>query len=106
MLDPNPYPDSDPHEINADPKPWIRASVAESEGISRIRNVYQVHPQNVRFQNVSFKTSGFKTSETSGLQNVSFTKRQVHKTSGCKKNINIYSVLVLGGNPQVLLQPC
>jgi hypothetical protein len=48
-----------------------------------------------------FKTSGFKTSETSGLQNVSFTKcqlykmsalqnvrftkRQVLKTSRCKK---------------------
>jgi hypothetical protein len=29
-----------------------------------------------------FKTSGFKTSETSGLQNVSFTKRQVYKMSG------------------------
>ncbi len=29
-----------------------------------------------------FKTSGFKTSETSGLQNVRFTKRQVVKTSG------------------------
>jgi hypothetical protein len=28
---------------------------------------------------------GFKTSETSGLQNDSFTKRQVFKTSGCKK---------------------
>ena len=65
--------------------------------------------------------SGFKTSETSGLQNVRFTKRlvyktsglqkvrftkrQVFKTSGCKK-IHLYSVLVVGGNPQVLLQPC
>jgi hypothetical protein len=29
-----------------------------------------------------FKTSGFKTSETSGLQNVKFTKRQVYKISG------------------------
>jgi hypothetical protein len=29
-----------------------------------------------------FKTSGFKTSETSGLQNVRFAKRQVNKTSG------------------------
>jgi hypothetical protein len=28
--------------------------------------------------------SGFKTSEMSGLQNVSFTKRQVYKTSGCQ----------------------
>jgi hypothetical protein len=34
------------------------------------------------FKTSGFKTSGFKTSETSGLQNVSFTKRQVHKTSG------------------------
>ncbi len=34
------------------------------------------------FKTSGFKTSGFKTSETSGLQNVSFTKRQVYKTSG------------------------
>jgi hypothetical protein len=49
--------------------------------------------------------------KTSGLQKVRFTKRQVYKTSGhqnvwLKKNIHIYSVLVVGGNPQVLLQPC
>jgi hypothetical protein len=63
-----------------------------------------------------FKTSGFKTSETSGLQNVKFTKRQVYKMSGLQnvrsskhpvaKKIHIYSVLVVGENPQVLLQPC
>jgi hypothetical protein len=64
-----------------------------------------------------FKMSGFKTSETSGLQNVSFTKRQVYKMSGLqnvrsstrpvvRKNIHTYSVLVFGGNPQFLLQPC
>jgi hypothetical protein len=63
-----------------------------------------------------FKTSGFKTSETSGLQNVRFTKSQVYKMSGLQtsglqnirlqKNIHKYSVLVVGGNPQVLLQPC
>ncbi len=34
------------------------------------------------FKTSGFKTSGFKTSETSGLQNVWFTKRQVYKTSG------------------------
>jgi hypothetical protein len=34
------------------------------------------------FKTSGFKTSGFKTSETSGLQNVSFTKRQVYKMSG------------------------
>jgi hypothetical protein len=34
------------------------------------------------FKTSSFKTSGFKTSETSGLQNVRFTKRQVYKMSG------------------------
>jgi hypothetical protein len=49
--------------------------------------------------------------KTSGLQNVRFTKRQVYKTSGLQnvrlqKSIHIYSVLVVGGNPQVLLQPC
>jgi hypothetical protein len=49
--------------------------------------------------------------KTSALQNVRFTKCQVYKTSGLhnirlQKNIHIYSVLVVGGNPQVLLQPC
>jgi hypothetical protein len=34
------------------------------------------------FKTSGFITSGFKTSETSGLQNVRFTKRQVYKTSG------------------------
>jgi hypothetical protein len=38
-------------------------------------------------------------------------KRQVYKTSGLQnarlqKNIHLYSVLVVGGNPQVPLQPC
>jgi hypothetical protein len=38
-------------------------------------------------------------------------KRQVYKTSGLQnvwlqKNIHKYSVLVVGGNPQVMLQPC
>jgi hypothetical protein len=34
------------------------------------------------FKTSGFKTSGFKTSETSGFQNVIFTKRQVYKMSG------------------------
>jgi hypothetical protein len=34
------------------------------------------------FKTSGFKTSGFKTSETSGLQNVSFTKCQVYKMPG------------------------
>jgi hypothetical protein len=79
---------------------------------------YMVHPQNVGFKTSGFKTSGCKISETSGLQkktsglqNVRFTKCQVYKTSGLQnvqlqKNINKHSVLVVGGNPQVLLQPC
>jgi hypothetical protein len=49
--------------------------------------------------------------KTSGLQNVRFTKCQAYKTSGLQnvrlqKNIHKYSVLVVVGNPQVLLQPC
>ncbi len=49
--------------------------------------------------------------KTSGLQNVRFTKCQIYKTSGLQnvqlqKSIHIYSVLVVCGNPQVLLQPC
>jgi hypothetical protein len=39
--------------------------------------------------------------KTSGLQNVKSSKRPV-----AKKNIHIDSVLVVGGNPQVLLQSC
>ncbi|MFN9907693.1 MAG: hypothetical protein ACK56F_16465, partial [bacterium] len=52
----------------------------------------------------------------SGLQNVRITKRQVYKMSGLQnvrsskrlvaKKIHLYSVLAVGGNPQVLLQPC
>jgi hypothetical protein len=34
------------------------------------------------FKTSGYKQSGFKQSETSGLQNVSFTKRPVVKTSG------------------------
>jgi hypothetical protein len=49
--------------------------------------------------------------KTSGLQNVRFTKCQVYKTSGLQnvrlqKNIHKYSELVVGENPQVVLQPC
>jgi hypothetical protein len=49
--------------------------------------------------------------KTSGLQNVRFTKCQVCKTSGLQnvrlqKSIHVYSALVVGGNPQVMLQPC
>ncbi len=54
-----------------------------------------------------FKTSGFKTSETSGLQNVSFTKYQVYKMSGLRnvmsskravaKIIHLDSVLLYKG---------
>jgi hypothetical protein len=61
------------------------------------------------FKMSGFKTSGFKTSETSGLQNIRFTKHQVVKTSGLQnvrlqKNIHIYSVFVVGRNPQVLFR--
>jgi hypothetical protein len=38
--------------------------------------------------------------KTSGLQNVRSSKHPV-----AKKNIHLYSVLVVGGTPQVLLQP-
>ncbi len=48
--------------------------------------------------------------KTSALQNVRFTKCQVYKTSGLQnvrlQKTSLYSVLVVGGNPQVLLQPC
>jgi hypothetical protein len=49
--------------------------------------------------------------KTSGLQNVRFTKCQVYKTPGLQnvwlKKTSLYIlVLVVGGNPQVLLQPC
>jgi hypothetical protein len=43
------------------------------------------------FKTSGFKMSGFKTSETSGLQNVRFTKRQVYKTSGLQ-NVRLQNV--------------
>jgi hypothetical protein len=67
----------------------------------------EVHPQKPQISK-RLKRQVYKTS---GLQNVRFTKCQVYKTSGLQnvrlqKNIHIYSVLVLGENPQVLLQSC
>jgi hypothetical protein len=61
------------------------------------------HPVSKRLKRQVYKTSG--------LQNVRSSKRQVVKTSGLQnvrlqKNLYIYSILVVGGNPQVLLQPC
>jgi hypothetical protein len=69
------------------------------------RQVYKTSAlPNVRFT----KRQVYKTS---GLQNVRSLKRQVFKTSGLQnvrlqKNIHKYSVLMVGGNPQVLLKPC
>ena len=78
--------------------------------------VHRVTQKTSGFKTSGFKTFGFKTSETSGLQNVRFAKRQVYKTSGLQnvrsskrlvaKKLHIYSVLVVGGNLQVVLQPC
>jgi hypothetical protein len=48
-------------------------------------NICDIMQKMSDFKTSGFKTSVFKTSETSGLQNVRFTKRQVFKTSGCKK---------------------
>jgi hypothetical protein len=49
------------------------------------------------FKTSGFKTFGFKTSETSGLQNVRFTKRHVYKTSGLQnvrlRNVRFQNVL-------------
>jgi hypothetical protein len=50
------------------------------------------------FKTSGFKTSGFKTSETSGLQNVSFTKRQVYKMSGLQ-NVRSSKRLVAKKHP-------
>jgi hypothetical protein len=54
--------------------------------------------------------------KTSGLQNVRFTNRHVYIMSDLQnvssskrpvaKKKHLYSVLVVGRNPQVLLQPC
>ncbi len=43
---------------------------------------YRYTHKTLGFKTSGFKTSGFKTSETSVLQNVRFTKRQVYKISG------------------------
>jgi hypothetical protein len=47
-----------------------------------------------------FKTSDFKTSETSGLQNVSFTKHQVYKTSG-RQTSGLQNVQLQRKNPYI-----
>ncbi len=47
-----------------------------------------------------FKTSGFKTSETSGLQNVRFTKLQVYKMSGLQ-NVRSSKHLVEKKHPYI-----
>jgi hypothetical protein len=47
-----------------------------------------------------FKTSGFKTSETSGLQNVRFTRRQVYKTSG-RQSVRSSKRLVAKKHPYI-----
>jgi hypothetical protein len=83
----------------------------------RLMPFYRYTHKTSGFKTSGFKTSGFKTSETSGLKNIRFTKRQVYKMSGlqnvrsskrpvAKKHPYKYSVLVVGGNPQVLLQAC
>ncbi len=85
----------------------------------KVQNNSPVHAQNVRFQNVRFQNVWFQNVwnvrltkrqvyKTSGLQNVRFTKRQVFKTSSCKETsiyCTVYSVLVDGGNSQVLSPP-
>ncbi len=78
---------------------------------------FTVHPQNVRFQNVRVskrpvsKHLKRQVYKTLALQNVRFTKSQVVKTSGLQSvrlqnKTSIYILFVVGGNPQVLLQPC
>jgi hypothetical protein len=88
-----------------------------SEGENQHRHIYdgtptkrQISKRRVSKRLVS-KRLKRQVYKTSGLQNVRFTKRQVYKTSGLQnvrlqKKIHLYSVLAVGGNPQVLLQPC
>jgi hypothetical protein len=52
------------------------------------------------FKTSGFKTSGFKTSETLGLQNVRFTKRQVYKMSGLQ-NVRSPKCLVEKKHPYI-----
>ncbi len=47
-----------------------------------------------------FKTSGFKTSETSGLQNIRFTKRQVYKMS-VEQNVRFSKRPVVKKHPYI-----
>jgi hypothetical protein len=50
------------------------------------QNLWYTH-KTTGFETSGFKTSGFKTSETSGLQNVRSSKRQVFETSGFKTSL-------------------
>ncbi len=88
--------------------------VVSSILIMRQCSLFLVHPQNFRFQNVRFQNVSFQNVWFQNVWNVRFTKRQVYKMPGLHnvrsskrpvaKNIHIYSVLLVFGNPQVLLQ--
>jgi hypothetical protein len=73
---------------------WVHHEGPTVGGPVQLNDVFKKNPRNFAIfhffegythKTSGFKTSGFKTSETSGLQNVRFTKRQVFKTSCCKK---------------------
>jgi hypothetical protein len=54
----------------------------KSKREKRVRLYVRYTHKTSGFKTSGFKTSGFKTSETSGLQNVRFTKHPVLQTSG------------------------
>jgi hypothetical protein len=89
---------------------WYSLNIRTLCGRRGIPTKRQVSKRQVSKRPVS-KRPKRQVYKTSALQNVRFTKCQVYKTSGLQnvglqKNIHIYSVLVVGGNPQVLLQLC
>jgi hypothetical protein len=80
--------------LSSQPKSGLKILSVHNRGLTRnkvlvLTAVLQLTAANLRythktsvFKTSGFKTSGFKMSETSGLQNVRFTKRQVYKMSG------------------------
>jgi hypothetical protein len=104
-------PDPDPDWIRIQWGPRIRIQEGKN-GTPTKRHVSkrQVSKRQVSKRPVS-KHLRRQVYKTSALQNVRFTKRQVVKTSGLQnvrlqKNIHKYSVIVVGGNQQVLFQLC
>jgi hypothetical protein len=91
--------------VHPGPVPVLSCKISSCTVCPRHVVAPKVHPQNFRFQNVRYQNVQFKTSETSGLQTIRFTKRQIYKTSGLQnvrlQNVKFQNVLTSNPNENV-----